>query len=209
MNHAIEQILGDLRTGDSTAGEELFQRYAGRIREIAIHHLDNRLAKKISPEDIVQSVFRSFFRRNQKGQFSFENWNSFWALLVTIAVRKCARCHREFSSVKRDIRRESELSPDLALPSSMEQSPTPADLVAMRDTVEWCLMELTEFQKQVILLRLANFSTAEISELVGRTQRTVRRILEKFRQRLESQLSDDQLDPSVKSNLKEPESDSL
>ena len=65
------------------------------------------------------------------------------------------------------------------------------------------------FQKQVILLRLANFSTAEISELVGRTQRTVRRILEKFRLRLESQLSDDQLDPSVKSNLKEPESDSL
>lgn len=60
----------------------------------------------------------------------------------------------------------------------------------MRDTVDWCLQELTEFQKQVVLLRLANFSTAEISELVGRTQRTVRRILEKFRLRLESQLVD-------------------
>ena len=60
----------------------------------------------------------------------------------------------------------------------------------MRDTVDWCLQELTEFQKQVVLLRLANFSTAEISELVGRTQRTVRGILEKFRLRLESQLVD-------------------
>lgn len=60
----------------------------------------------------------------------------------------------------------------------------------MRNTVDWCLQELTEFQKQVVLLRLANFSTAEISELVGRTQRTVRRILEKFRLRLESQLVD-------------------
>ena len=189
MSDSVNRLVKAAGNGDSIAGQEMYDRFAERIRRLAGSKLNNRLSSKLDAEDIVQSVFRSFFRQDKRGGFSFDNWNSLWALLATIATRKCARKGQELSYAKRDFRRESGLSTDQLAPSEIfGKAPTNEDLVDIQDAVEWSLSGLNEMQREVVLLRLANFSTSEIGQLVGRTERTVRRIVDKFRERLERQL---------------------
>ncbi len=48
---------------------ELFQRYAQRLMAFARTRLPSDVSSRVDEEDIVQSVFRSFFRRNQGNEF--------------------------------------------------------------------------------------------------------------------------------------------
>lgn len=188
MAGTVDRLLDEVRDGDSQAGIEIYQRYAERIRHLAADKLDRRLSGKVGAEDIVQSVFRSFFRRNNELQFSFENWNSLWGLLATIASRKCDRKGQEFTYAKRDFRRESKMSLERLSARQPSGELTAECLVDIQDAVEWSMTGLTSLQRQIVLLRLANFSTTEIGKRVGRTERTARRVVDKFRMRLENQL---------------------
>lgn len=189
MQNSVERLLNEARNGNAEAGNDIFERFADRVRRFARSRLNGPLGSKLSADDIVQSVFRSFFRCNQDNRLSFDDWESVWSLLVTMAARKCQRKRQYFHRQKRDVRRETSLSVDKAVPSSAQAlAPTPDEIVAVRDTVDWALGGLTEFQQDVVLLRLANFSPGEIATLIGRTERTVQRILNKFRTRILTQL---------------------
>ena len=191
MSNSVERALAKVNAGDSVAETEIVDRYAEKIRQVATRRLDSRLSSKVSPEDVVQSVFRSFFRRNQEGEFQFENWGALWGLLATIAARKCARSRREFTAQKRNVDLETNGASSFASAAQSSNEPSPDELAAVRDTVDWALSNMDEIHQQIILLRLSSYSTREIARLVGRTQRTVRRVLDKFRERLESQFLDD------------------
>ena len=170
---------------NTVAENDMCVRYANDLNQVVRKHLDQSLSRKVDPEDVVQSVFRSFIRRNRNGQFQIESENALLALLRKIAIRKCYRKYRDYSCSKRDIRREAHVEDGSKWAA---KSATPIDVVVVRETIETCLDGLTEFQRDAVLLRMANYSTAEIVERIGRTQRTVRRILEKFRERLEFEL---------------------
>jgi DNA-directed RNA polymerase specialized sigma24 family protein len=49
---------------DEQAARENFDRFARRLIGLARTRLDRRIRQKIDPEDVVQSVFRSFFTRH-------------------------------------------------------------------------------------------------------------------------------------------------
>ena len=69
-----EQALIDLwRQGDQDAARRIVDRYIDRLLPLARRHLSQRLASRIDPEDIVQSVFRTFFSRLKEGQFVFHD----------------------------------------------------------------------------------------------------------------------------------------
>lgn len=50
---------------------ELVDRYTRRLLELARRQLPERVRRRVDPEDVVQSVYRSFFRRLNDGQFNF------------------------------------------------------------------------------------------------------------------------------------------
>src|SRR5262245_5479571 len=58
--------------GDTRAAEQLFDRYARRLTHVAEQHLSRKLAAREGGEDVVQSVFRTFFRRSARGQFRLD-----------------------------------------------------------------------------------------------------------------------------------------
>ena len=53
--------------------------------------ISQRLASRIDPEDIVQSVFRTFFHRAKQGQFHLEDPEDVVKLLARITVHKTFR----------------------------------------------------------------------------------------------------------------------
>lgn len=48
-------------------------RYTEQLLRLVRKQLPERLRTRMDPEDVVQSVFRSFFHRLRQGQFRFED----------------------------------------------------------------------------------------------------------------------------------------
>ena len=102
----FQQMMMNLGAGEQKAAEKVFERFTGKLLGLARSRLDARLQQKVDPEDVLQSVFRSFFRRQQNNEFDLDGWDELWALLVTFTVRKCCKQARHFNSKKRDVSRE-------------------------------------------------------------------------------------------------------
>src|SRR5579884_2588385 len=103
---------------------EAFRRYATRLVAVARGYIRDRLRQKVDAEDVVQSVFRSFYHHHASGQFEVTSWESLWGLLVCITMRKCGRKVAYYQAACRDARREasssrsdSETMPGIEVPS--------------------------------------------------------------------------------------------
>ena len=59
----------------------------------------------------MQSAYKSFFLRYDKGKLNAVNWDSLWGLLTLITVRKCAERAAYHGAECRDTAREVSGSP--------------------------------------------------------------------------------------------------
>jgi RNA polymerase sigma-70 factor, ECF subfamily len=182
------QLLSGLRAENPVAAEEIFERFGGRLIGLARTRLNRALRRKLDPEDVLQSVLGSFFRRQRDGEFDLESWDGLWALLVLMTVRKCCRQSEHFHAARRDARREvaATSTPSGEVLDLAGREPTPYEAALLADVVEDLLNGLGPRDRQVVALRLQGFSVAEISGEIQRTQRTVRRVLEWAKSRLQS-----------------------
>lgn len=80
-------LVARWQQGDQTAAAELFQRYASRLIALARSQLSVKLAQRVDPEDVVQSVYRSFFVDARNGRYDFQHGGDLWRLLVTMTLR--------------------------------------------------------------------------------------------------------------------------
>ena len=187
MPDSFAEFLDRLRGGDDAAATELFGRFAHQLIALALRHIDAGLRHKVDPEDVVQSAFKSFFRRYGDGNLDLVNWNSLWGLLTLITVRKCAdrvAYHRaECRDLARDVAPPGEQAAPWPEPFSRE--PTPLEAAALSETVEQLFAALDEQERPVLELSLQGYTTREISERLGRAERTVRLLREGIRHRLE------------------------
>ena len=100
-------LVSRWRAGDQDAAKELFDRYASRLVALARKQISQRLASRVDPEDVVQSVFRSFFGRVKAGKFHIEEQDDLGKLLVRITVHKTLRKVEFHQAAKRDPRMEA------------------------------------------------------------------------------------------------------
>jgi RNA polymerase sigma-70 factor (ECF subfamily) len=188
MTDSFAEFLVRLRSRDDTAAQELFGRFAHQLIALALRHIDAALRQKVDPEDVVQSVYKSFFVRYGDGNLNIVNWNSLWGLLTLITVRKCAEraaYHRaECRDAAREVSppREDEPAPWL---EPLGREPTPHEAAMLSETVEQLFAALDEDERPVLELSLQGYTTREISEQLGRAERTVRLLREGVRHRLE------------------------
>ena len=68
------RLIERLRAGDPQAAEEIFNRYARRLIALASTRLDERMRRRVDPDDVVQSAMRSFYRRAADGRGNRRNW---------------------------------------------------------------------------------------------------------------------------------------
>ena len=188
MTDSFAEFLDRLRGGDDAAATELFGRFAHQLIALALRHIDAGLRHKVDPEDVVQSAFKSFFLRYGDGKLEVVNWNSLWGLLTLITVRKCAERAAYHRAECRDAAREvspprgEEAAPWL---EPFCREPTPLEAAVLSETVEQLFAGLDEQERPVLELSLQGYTTREISERLGRAERTVRLLREGVRHRLE------------------------
>jgi RNA polymerase sigma-70 factor (ECF subfamily) len=186
MSNSFADFLARLRGGDDAAARELFGRFAHQLIALARRHIGG-LRHKVDPEDVVQSVYKSFFVRYGDGNLDVVNWNSLWGLLTLIAVRKCAERAAYHRAACRDAAREVSPPREEAAPGPepFGREPTPLEAAVLGETVEQLFAGLDEQERPVLELSLQGYTTREISERLGRAERTVRLLREGVRHRLE------------------------
>jgi RNA polymerase sigma-70 factor (ECF subfamily) len=187
---SFQQFVQQLRSGDSAAATELYDRFVGQLINLAAHRIDSRFRAKFDPDDVVQSVFHSFFQRHAEDQFRFADWNNLWSLLATITIRKCGRRAKAFSRDRRAVDREVGGIDEATFDFIRGRQPTAEDAMMLEETLQQLFDELTPEQRDILRLKLEKYSPEEISEKVGRTERTVYRVLSHVRERLEKMAVD-------------------
>jgi len=180
-------LLAKLRGGDPAAASQLVDEYGRRLAALVRARLDARIRRKEDPEEIVQSVFKSFFRRFADGQFRLDNRHDLWALLVTITLRKCGHRVEHYTALCRDIRRDMPLSEE-SLQGSwhvLARGPTPEEAALLSETVERLMTGLAEHQQRIVALSLDGATVPQIAAALNLTQRTIQRVMRGVRERLE------------------------
>ncbi len=178
-------LLERFRAGDDQAAEALLARYLTRLTALARARLAPRLARRTDPEDIVFSVYRSFFVGARDGQYTLSRGGDLWRLLAAITKHKLLHHVRHATADRRSVDVEVALDA-VAEPRSTDETAA-ADLA---DEVEWVLTQLGPFARRVVELRLQGLALAEIAADTGRAERTVRRALAEVRTLLAGRLAD-------------------
>lgn len=188
----FDRLMDCLRCGDEDAATEVFHRFAQRLIALARSHLDSWIRTRVEPEDVIQSVFRSFFTRYEAGQFQFGDWDNLWTVLALLTVRKCANRSEFWQAAKRHPQREANLPQKRdPLEKALARDPTPSEAAILSETVEHLMRSVPEQDRSVLTLHLQGCDIAAISTQINRTERTVRRTLERIRRTLMRLQSDE------------------
>jgi len=183
----VDAILARLRAGDPLAADLVFSRFTHQLSRLVRVKLGVRYRQKFDTEDVVQSIYKSFFRLHAEGRFAFDTWDALWGLLSLIAVRKCghrldylhARCRAvgsERSIVLDDVTLEG-CRADLI---AVSREPEPVHAAMTAEAVSVILAAATERDQQIIRLALEGATTSDISQASGRSERTVQRVLRRL-----------------------------
>jgi RNA polymerase sigma factor (sigma-70 family) len=178
-------LLARWRTGDQQAAGDLVCRYAGRLIALARSRLSAQLAQRVDPEDVVQSAYRSFFADAGAGRYDFQGGGNLWQLLVLITLHKIQDQVDHFAAQKRCSHREQSLTgaDGLAVEAHMRtHEPSPVEAVALVEEVESLMQRLEPQQRPMLEMRLQGWTLEEIAAATGRTERTVRRVLDRVKE---------------------------
>src|SRR4051794_21274922 len=88
---------------DDEAARRIWERYVRRLLNVAQQDLERAVQARLGAEDVVQSAFRSYFRR--RADYDLADRDELWSLLVTITLNKVRNANRHHRRKKRDVRR--------------------------------------------------------------------------------------------------------
>jgi RNA polymerase sigma-70 factor (ECF subfamily) len=189
MDDESAELLARWRGGDQQAAQELFDRYAERLMALVRSRLSEQLARRLDPEDVLQSAYRSFFIGSRDGRYVLQRSGDLWRVLVTIALHKLHHQVKRHSAGKRSLKQEREDGPasDLGgLPvEALSREPSPDEAAAVVDELERVMRALQPLHRQMVELRLQGYLFKEIATATGRSERMVRLVLEQVKKAFE------------------------
>ncbi len=193
MSHDEQSIilLNRWRAGDQSAATEIFERYVNRLCGLARKRLSDRMQRRVEAEDVVQSAYRSFFRRAGES-YTLEKQGDLWRLLAAITINK-VRGQVEFHNAKKrgiylEAHSDGEQSVIQVSPEVISDDPQPEDAAVMVEELSDVLGNLDETQRAIVELSMQNHSVEQIADQIQRSERTVRRTIQQVREELEKRL---------------------
>jgi RNA polymerase sigma-70 factor (ECF subfamily) len=171
--------------GDQAAAAELFDSYAARLITLVRAHLSEKLARRFDPEDVVQSAFRSFFVGTREGRLILSQSGDLWRLLVAISLNKLYRRVELHTAAKRAVTREEYSGIDDAwfqiFQNRLAAGDVADDALALAEEIEYLVVGLDPIEQRMFELRLEGYTLDEIAQDTSRSQRTVRRVMDRIK----------------------------
>jgi len=175
-------LLRRFRAGEEDAATRLYLRYASRLQALASNQTSKQLASRFDPEDVVQSVFRTFFRRVSEGLYDVPPGEELWGLFLVLSLNKVRGLGKHHRAMKRDS--EKTFGSDALLKLEKHDEHDETALSVLKMVVNDLMLELPEKSRPVIELRINGHTIDEIAANTGRSKRTVERLLGEFRKKL-------------------------
>jgi len=188
----ISDLIARAKAGDETAIREFLSRFEPEVRMMVRGRLPRMLRTQFDSMDFVQAVWQSFFADLQSSSSrQFENVHHLRGFLAGVARNKVYEEHRRLTRTKKHaLAREQSLyvrrgsrEVELAL---ISPEPTPSQAVQASDRLAQLVARCSPLEAQVITLRHQEMTFDEIARRTGVSERSVRRIIDEARERMES-----------------------
>jgi RNA polymerase sigma factor (sigma-70 family) len=181
-------FLRRIQSGDETAARELLQRYEPEVRLVVRRQLPRLLRSRFDSLDFLQSVWGSFFRRMRDAPTEFEDSQHLVAFLARAAKNKVIDEYRRAASLKHDMHREEPLWADGRRPKEVaDPIDSPSELAQAREVFGRLRELLPKERRSILELKAEGLSSRDIGERMGISERTVQRVIEELRRRMESE----------------------
>jgi len=190
-----ENLLERWRKGDQSAAAEIFERYVNRLIGVARNRLSARMSKRIDPEDVVQSAYRSFFRQAATGRYEFARSGDLWRLLAAFTIKKLHSQVEHHSAKKRAIDRE-EADPGVGSslygihPEFVSREPSPVEALAVAEELQNVMEMLAPEHRRILEMRLQEHTIEDVAATLSCSERTVRRVLNRVKAQLSKGMQD-------------------
>jgi RNA polymerase sigma factor (sigma-70 family) len=184
----VNDLVIRFRNGDEAAARELYDRFAGEMRNLVCRQLARSRARAVhDSEGVLQSAFRSFFSAINKPAFD-PTRSSIGGLLNRIVYRKACRtlrrkCPDAYAPEDIEVVRDTTAT---LLDAGLSEPEVEA---AMREAVGVVLAEFTDREREVLERYLdpwAEQSIDEIAKACRKSHRTVTDVIAQFTARLQA-----------------------
>ncbi len=193
-------MMAQLRNGDQEAASAVFAKFLQRLIALASSQFNSRLRDKADPEDVIQSVYLSFFKRMETAPYELADWGGLWALLATITIRKCHDRRRFWRASKRNDLVEVAAFHDHegnAWWEAVDRSPTPLQAMILEETLEQVIAQQKPLQRRIAELTFQGYTGVEIARRCQCAERTVYREVKWIREQLTAMVEVDNFDGSL------------
>ena len=190
VSHWIDQA----KEGDSVAAHQLWRHYFDRLVRSVRQNLRGQNRGMSDEEDIVVSVFESFYRAAENGRFpELSGRDDLWRLLLKMSARKIVDKRRHDQRQRRGagaaVRSLDDRGDDEAVLQVIGDEPSPEMVVMMTESLERLMKHLGDGQLQEIAVgKLEGFSNAELAQRLECSERTIERRLHLIREKCQQEL---------------------
>jgi RNA polymerase sigma-70 factor (ECF subfamily) len=189
LSEYLDRVSGAAAFGlfmDRLETEQSLSRLHRSLLDVANGTLSGQLQGRVDAEDLLQSAYRTLFRRLSVGALELRDENSLRAMLHVIVRRKAINQFEHQHAERRDVTRTVSLDRlDVADSHGPEDSSAASEL-------QQYLKSVLNAADYTILERLSEAATIEeIAAEIGSSRRSVSRSLERIRKRVQEILRAD------------------
>lgn len=190
VSHWIDLV----KHGDSTAANRIWQHYFDRLVRSVRHRLYGQNRAVSDEEDIVLSVFDSFYSAVEKGRFpDLSDRDDLWRLLLRMSARKVVDKRRHDQRQRRgggvNLHSFDHTTDGENVIEAIGNEPTPEMVLMMQESVEQFFSHLGVGQlRDLAGAKLEGYSNAELARRFDCSERTIERRLHLIREKCQQEL---------------------
>jgi DNA-directed RNA polymerase specialized sigma24 family protein len=188
--------LHQLKAGDRTAVQKLWERYFQRLVNLARTKLRCIPRRAADEEDVALSALKSFCQAAEEDRFPrLEDRADLWQLLLVITARKAGHLLREEERQKRGGGASASGPPGMAakqigIEQIVSREPSPEFAAKVAEECRRLLRRLGDSGLETVALwKMEGYSNEEIPRKLGVVVRSVKRKLQRIREIWEQEIT--------------------
>jgi len=187
-NDEFHDLMERVRQGSEEAVQEFLDAYGHHVYRAVRRRLNRRLRAKFDSQDFVQEVWASFFT-NLSTISTFDRPEAVVGFLIRVATNKVIdECRRRLTTQKYNVSIEFSLdgSGEWAKRTATTTDPTPSGVAVAHEQWHRLIDPQPSRYRRILELRVTGQTYEKIAKEVGVSEKTVRRVIRRLSQRLET-----------------------